>query len=121
MNLSKFQEINRIRSDRWHHGDSNAWSLLEWMGAACGEFGEGANFAKKIRRLDMSLPNKEAGIDKSNLDSLKVALGKEVADGIIYGLIVLDLLGLDSSELIANVFDQKSIEYGFPERAPRFR
>ncbi len=87
MNLSKFQKVNRTRSDRWHSGDSHAWSLLEWMGAACGEFGEGANFAKKIRRLDLSLLNKEKGIDKNNIDLLKAKLAGEVVDGIIYGLI----------------------------------
>lgn len=119
MNLSEFQKINRTRSDRWHGGDSNAWSLLEWMGAACGEFGEGANFAKKIRRLEMTLPNKQKGLDKSDLEELKRGLAKEIIDGIIYGLIALDLIGYDANETLREVFDKKSIEYGFPERAPR--
>jgi hypothetical protein len=43
----------------------------------------------------------------------------EVADSIIYGLIIMSELDVDASVMLAHVFDEKSIEYGFPERAPK--
>lgn len=117
MNLTEFQKLNAQRAEKWHHGDLNQWSLLEWMGAMCGESGEAANVAKKIRRLELSLPNKEAGINRNNLNELKDKCAREIADSIIYGLIGLSVLEVDASNLIAIVFNEKSEEYGFPERA----
>lgn len=114
MNINELQRINHERSERWVHD----WSLLEWAGAMCGESGEAANYAKKIRRLDQKLPNKEAGLDKNNLRELQMKCAMEIADSIIYGLIMLSKLDMDAAVVIANVFDRKSIEYGFPERAP---
>lgn len=111
MNLREIQAINAHRAVKWHKGGLNEWTLLEWTGALCGEAGEAANVAKKIRRLQLGLPNKEAG-----LDVLKIKLGKEVCDTIIYGLIILSALGQDAEILMAEVFNQKSIEYGFPDR-----
>lgn len=118
MDISKFQEINAIRAIRWHNNGQTQWTLLEWAGAMCGESGEAANVAKKIRRLNQGLPNKEAGLSKNNLPELKQKLAVEIADSIIYGLIILAEIDVDASQILAEVFDQKSIEYGFPERAP---
>ena len=118
MDITKFQQINAERAKRWHKGDRSQWNLLEWSGAMAGEVGEACNVAKKIRRLDLHLPNKEVGIDKGDLQLLKYKLGCEIADSIIYGCIILSELGFDSSLMIASIFNQKSVEYGFPERAP---
>lgn len=118
MNLSEFQKINAARATRWHQGDLNHWTLLEWAGAMCGEAGEAANVAKKIRRITIGLPNKESGLTDGDLDGLRTKFGKEVADTIIYGLICLSAIDFDATEVIAAVFDHKSMEYGFPERAP---
>lgn len=117
MDINQFQQINAERAGRWHT-DLSDWSLLEWAGAMAGEAGEGCNVAKKIRRLDLNLPNKEAGISKGDVFVLKHKLACEVADTIIYGLIILSIMDYDASKIIKSVFDQKSIEYGFPERAP---
>jgi NTP pyrophosphatase (non-canonical NTP hydrolase) len=119
LNIDEFQEVNAKRATKWHKKGLQDWSLLEWAGAMCGEAGEAANNAKKIRRLDMDLPNKEAGIDSSDMVKLKMKLATEVADTIIYGLIILSMLNVVASEELADVFDKKSEEYGFPERAPR--
>lgn len=116
MDISELQKINIQRAEKWHGTDD--WSLLEWSGAMCGESGEAANFAKKLKRLTTNLPNKQAGIDFNDLAKLQRGLAREVADSIIYGLIILSKLDMNASEVIANVFDQKSIEYGFIERAP---
>lgn len=118
MNITQFQKVNAIRAKRWHSDGQTNWNLLEWCGAMCGEAGEAANVAKKIRRLEMSLPNKEAGLVVSNYPELRLALAREIADTIIYGLIILSQLNVESADILTEVFDKKSIEYGFPERAP---
>ena len=118
MDITQFQKVNEERAKRWHQ-DSEPWSLLEWSGAMCGESGEAANFAKKIKRIHQKLPNFKMGLATDKLNELNQSLAKEVADSIIYGLIILSKLDMDASEVIADVYDQKSIEYGFPERAPR--
>lgn len=118
MNLDLFQSINAVRGNRWHQGDLSQWSLLEWAGAMCGEAGEAANAAKKLRRLDLSLPNKEAGLTRDDAAPLEEKLADECADTIIYALLILSTMGARASTVIARVFDRKSAEYGFPERAP---
>ncbi len=120
MDITKFQKINAIRAKRWHNDGNTNWNILEWAGAMCGESGEAANAAKKIRRLDMNLPNKEKGLDKTNLRELQMKCGMEVADAIIYGLIMLSELDIDASVVLSHVFNEKSIEYEFPERAPYY-
>jgi len=117
MDLDKFQQINAERGKRWHNSDLSQWSLLEWSGAMCGEAGEAANIAKKIKRIEIKLPNKEAGLEITGLDGLKLKLAMEVADTIIYGLLIMSLLDVEASSIIKLVFDKKSKEYGFPERA----
>lgn len=118
MNISEFQRINAIRAKRWHQDGKTNWNLLEWAGAMCGEAGEAANVAKKARRIEMELPNKLSGLDISNYPELRFQLGREVADTIIYGLIILSELDLDASAVLSDVFNKKSNEYGFPEKAP---
>lgn len=117
LNLSKFQQTNATRGTRWHQGDLSQWSLLEWCGAMAGEAGEACNVAKKMRRIDLMLPNKEAGLSTRDIVGLRNKLANEIGDTIIYGLLILSNLGLDASEVVEYVFDRKSIEYGFPERA----
>lgn len=117
MRIDEFQAVNANRGRRWHHGDLSQWSLLEWCGAMAGEAGEACNVAKKLRRLDLALPNKEAGLTNADADALKQKLADEIGDTLIYGLLILSDLGVDASAVIARVFDRKSVEYGFPERA----
>lgn len=118
MNISDFQRINAQRARRWHQGNLGQWSLLEWTGAMAGEAGEACNAAKKLRRLDLALPNREAGLTVDDSPELRHKLAREVADTIIYGLIILSTLDVDAADALAGVFNQKSIDYGFPERAP---
>lgn len=117
LDLRRFQDVNAARGRRWHHGDLSQWSPLEWAGAMAGEAGEACNVAKKLRRLALSLPNRESGLQQSDADALRVKLAREVADTMIYGLLIFSLLEIDASDVIAEVFDQKSVEYGFDERA----
>lgn len=117
LDLDQFQSINAHRGRRWHQGNLSQWSALEWAGAMAGEAGEAANAAKKLRRLDLSLPNREAGLTKDDAALLRAQVAKECADTIIYALLLMSLMGVNASDVIAEVFDHKSIEYGFPERA----
>lgn len=119
MNLDDFQTVNEVRGQRWHQGDLSQWSALEWAGAMAGEAGEAANAAKKLRRLDLALPNREAGLSQDDAAPLREQVAKECADTIIYALLLMSLMGVRASDVIADVFDRKSVEYGFPERAPR--
>lgn len=117
MQIDEFQAVNATRGRRWHQGDLSQWTLAEWTNALCGEAGEAANVAKKLRRLDLQLPNKEAGLTRDDAEPLRAKLANECGDTIIYALLILSVLGVNASDVIAGVFDQKSIEYGFPERA----
>lgn len=117
MNLDQFQKTNEQRADRWHGGDLHQWTLLEWTGAMAGECGEACNVAKKIKRITNDLPNKKAGLTVTDRDRLDNDLANECADTIIYALIILSALGFNASTVITRVFNQKSVEYGFPERA----
>lgn len=84
------------------------WSLLEWAGAACGEAGEMANVAKKIRRLDC----RDEEIPITYLDDL----GDEAADAIIYIDLMCARAGIDLQEVIKRKFNQVSNSVGFRER-----
>lgn len=112
-----FQRINRYRSNRWMKSDSPP--LMYFSNAMAGETGEVCNAVKKLERITQGLRNKENGVDKTNIPELEQKVANECADSIIYALIILDRLGFDAQAVISDVFDQKSIEYGFPERAPR--
>lgn len=117
MDITAFQRANEERKLHWHAG--NDWNFAEWTNAMAGETGEACNIAKKILRLENELPNKEAGLDRNDMEELKARLAREVADSIIYGLLIMSKLGVNGSDVIADVFDKKSEEYGFPNRAPR--
>lgn len=111
--------INSWRSKVWHPSGKE-WSLLEWAGAMCGEAGEAANVAKKIRRIEMGL-NTPKTIRASTTDRetlVRTQLAPEIGDTYIY----LDLLaakaGLKIEDCIRLSFNAKSEELGFPQRIP---
>lgn len=120
---------NLSRVEHWHSLES--WSPLEWAGAMCGEAGEAANFAKKLKRLATDVPNIDGRLSREQQtpeqkDALKKlyasAIASEVADTIIYGVLLVTaaarIAGLDVNlaEVIRDVFNAKSEEYGFSER-----
>lgn len=111
--FDQLQKISRDRSLRWGTQD---WLLVDWTNALNGEAGEAANFAKKLRRLDFKLPNKEAGLSITDSFKLREKCANECGDAILYAILTIDFLGFDSTEIVRKVFNQKSIEYGFPER-----
>jgi hypothetical protein len=108
---------NVQRCGRWHTGGVRDWTTLEWAGAMCGEAGEAANAAKKLKRIEQGLLNiNEADRSLTEVSAAQQAVAREVADTIIYGLLLMAAVGVeDPDEVIRGVFNRKSAEYGFPE------
>lgn len=118
MTLEELIAANRSRVERWHSLDS--WSPLEWAGAMCGEAGEAANVAKKLKRVDDAIANNDKRLaQKDSIDKRRHyanEIGMEVADTIIYGVLLCAAVDVDLVACIKKAFNDKSEEYGFPER-----
>jgi NTP pyrophosphatase (non-canonical NTP hydrolase) len=118
MAINDLFDKNVSRCLKWHPGGIEEWSALEWAGAMAGEAGEAANAAKKLKRVESHLQNINApGRALIDVDSARSCVAQEVADTILYGLLLMKRVGVDSPEdVIRDVFNKKSEEYGFPER-----
>jgi NTP pyrophosphatase (non-canonical NTP hydrolase) len=118
-----FQDLiaaNLSRVARWHPEGLSEWSPLEWAGAMAGEAGEACNAAKKLKRIDSQIANinHEAGRSLTERETACRQIAKEVADTIIYGALLVSAVGQDLAVTVAEVFNKKSKEYGFPEHLP---
>lgn len=111
-------EVSVIRANRWHNGDMNDWSALEWAGAMCGEAGEAANAAKKLKRLELQMQTINVeGRHYGEPLAARRAVMRECADTILYALLLMARVGtINPEHVIREVFNEKSIEYGFEER-----
>lgn len=120
IDIRTLQALNVERMQRWH-GES-VWSPLEWGGAMAGETGEACNAAKKLKRVETQMANHDSRMFGRieplvvQADGYRRHVGKEVADAIIYGLLLASSVGMDVEDCIREVFNKKSEEYGFPER-----
>jgi NTP pyrophosphatase (non-canonical NTP hydrolase) len=112
------QYINVKRAERWH--GLNSWSALEWAGAMAGEAGEACNAAKKLKRIegDIANINLEEGRSLTDVQNASAKIVDEIADTVIYGVLLASRVGMDLEEAIRMKFNRKSEEYGFPERIP---
>lgn len=110
------QRINRDRANRWHGGDFKNWSGLEWAGALCGEAGEAANIAKKLRRVELELEGNAYSEHPLKIDELVERLAGECADTFLYLCLLASRYEIDLHDAIVQKFNEKSIEMGFPER-----
>jgi len=105
------------RASRWHAGDIHQWSVLEWAGAMAGETGECCNAAKKLRRLENGIASiNEPGRNLASINQAKQAVAKEVADTILYAVLVAAAVDVNLEQVLIEIFNKKSEEYGFPER-----
>jgi NTP pyrophosphatase (non-canonical NTP hydrolase) len=118
LKVNELLAINVSRCNRWHADGIEEWSPLEWAGAMAGEAGEAANAAKKLKRLETRMVSiNEEARHYITLDAARHKVGQEVADTILYGLLLMKRVGIDDPEsVIREVFNRKSEEYGFPER-----
>lgn len=118
MSINELFQTNVKRCLHWHKNGIEEWSPLEWAGAMAGEAGEAANAAKKMKRMETETASINKG-ERHYTQKIQAAeaVGKEVADTIIYGLLLMARVGItDPEAVIRDVFNKKSEEYGFPER-----
>jgi NTP pyrophosphatase (non-canonical NTP hydrolase) len=120
LTIKKLFDESAKRAERWHQPDGiHSWSPLEWAGAMCGEAGETANVAKKLKRLTdgiVSLNSVEEDRHYTDIETAKKKCVKEACDTILYALVLIHVCDGDAEEALREVFNQKSIECGFPER-----
>ena len=79
----------------------------------CGEAGEAANVAKKLRRLEQGL---RGNYDTDSFDSLRDKLGFECADTFLYDVLLAARYDIDLASYVVKAFNKKSEEQNFPER-----
>lgn len=118
-----FEEVitaSTSRATRWYPGGLTDWSPLEWAGAMAGEAGEACNAAKKLKRIEDGIlnVNTEDGRSLTEHNAACMQIGKEVADTILYAVLVCARVGVPLVPVLIDVFNKKSEEYGFPERLP---
>lgn len=111
INMNEFSAANRARCEAkagFNH-DLHSWSLSDWMTATTGELGEAANIVKKLNRYrDGINGNKEAEAD------LRAKLKRELGDVFVYLDLMAQAAGFRLSDAVAEVFNAKSAEIGYP-------
>lgn len=112
LDFAELRAANVTRCARWHGPDSEPWVVSDWTNAMCGEAGEAANVAKKIRRQTTGAVN----TGDPEMADLIDALAAELADTVIYADLVADHMGIDLAAAIAAKFNLVSERHGFPER-----
>ena len=105
-----FEELRAANDSRARHprfdDASGNWSLAEWTNAMCGEAGEAANIAKKIRRGDKQHPP----------EFYREGLAKELADVVIYADLVARAMGVRLEEAVRSKFNEVSERWNVPDR-----
>lgn len=115
ISIDQIVNQSKARAKRWHGQDE--WSALEWAGAMCGEAGEAANAAKKLRHMESGRKTiNEPGRQFEDIAAAKKFIAKEVADTILYAVLLAIKVDADLEKVLVEVFNKKSYEYGFPER-----
>ncbi len=114
--IQELSEASHSRSVKWFKDGEDSWTILEWAGAMCGEAGETANVAKKIRRLQMQMSSIHPDLGQDRMEDLRSKLGEEMADTLAYLLIMAQVAGIDLEEAYVLKFNKVSRQYGFPER-----
>lgn len=117
LDLAFLRQANATRSTskKGFNHPLNVWSIAEWTNALCGEAGEAANIAKKLIRIRLKLRGNVKKNDKT-VKALLKRLAKEVADVVVYADLTLASEGLDLSDAIREVFNEKSKEIGYKGR-----
>lgn len=114
--IRQLQQLSAVRSERWMKGQH--WTGLEIAGAMCGEAGEAANVAKKLRRLEMGVSN-NVSAPPLDRDQLVEKLRLECGDAIGYMFMLANHYEFDLEEAARDAFNYKSDQMGFPEHLPK--
>ncbi len=78
----------------------------------CGEAGEAANAAKKLKRA-------ETGLQQANgmtEEDCRAALAQEIGDTYLYLDLLAQRCGIDMYEAVRDTFNRVSEREGFPQR-----
>jgi len=110
LDFKQLRETNVHRCEKVFEHPLDDWTLLEWAGAMCGEAGEAANVAKKLRRL--TTRGKTKIWHRGRTGDLLAALADEVADVVIYADLLLAAAGADLGEAVRRKFNKTSDERG---------
>lgn len=113
LTFARFQAINVQRCTEAFKHELGDWSLLEWAGAMCGEAGEAANIAKKIKRQDQGHGGDWAKRRDPDAAALRQMLAKELGDVLAYAALLASAAGLDLGQCAAEKFDAISDEAGW--------
>jgi NTP pyrophosphatase (non-canonical NTP hydrolase) len=106
--------MNNMRCRRWHNPDTDAWTGADWSNAMCGEAGEAANVVKKLRRHE----TRTSPQGDPSYEELRKALGYEIADTILYALLLGAHYEIDIPTALVEKFNLVSAKNGFPEQLP---
>lgn len=110
LTFAQLAEANARRCEDYFH-PIKSWNSLEWAGAMCGEAGEAANIAKKIKRIDTSALAIQVR-DQDRRRQLLQDLGREVADTVIYADLLLQSEGMTLESFVVEAFNRKSEQIG---------
>lgn len=117
MTFEGLRNANVSRCQKWHKGGIEEWSVTDWATAMMGEAGEMCNAIKKLRRIETDAMNiNEPDRQLSQKEIAIEFIGREIADTLIYMDLLAQRLGIDLESFVVKAFNQKSLEYGFPER-----
>ena len=104
MNLNDLRTANVQRCEQVFHPLAS-WTPTDWACAMAGEAGEACNAVKKLRRLaDGTNTAKDPQTEPEAIE----AVGKELADTIIYADLLAARLGIDLGEAIRDKFNEVS-------------
>jgi NTP pyrophosphatase (non-canonical NTP hydrolase) len=102
-----FEELSAANAARHAQGGGGgteaSWNITDWTNALCGEAGELANFAKKVRRARLTDPT---------LDEAKEDLAHELADIVTYADLIATKLGINLAEAVRAKFNIVSDRVG---------
>ena len=118
--LNQFSQVNLSRcvSPEGFGHSLEAWSFAEWTNAMAGEAGEACNLTKKLlRHRDQVAGNYKS--EDGDVENLKLRAAKEICDGIIYGDLAIQALGFRTSDVLEEVFNEKSDQLNCPIRYER--
>ena len=97
LSFREFHHLNNLRKESAPvQGTELDWNLTDWTNELCGEAGELANLAKKVRRARPTDPT---------LEDSKEKLGHEIADVVICASLVAGYLGIDFEQAVRDKFN----------------
>lgn len=104
LTFEEFHRLNNLRKDTAPiQGTEKTWNVVDWTNELCGEAGELANAAKKVRRARPTDPTLEEAMEN---------LGHEIADVVICASLVAGHLGIDLEKVIREKFNIVSERMG---------